>query len=192
MAKKTKIDLMIAEVATASTGMRDLVQETGLAVLKHTVKCGDYRKANDLVAALGKGVNGALLVDWFVKYGGLIKAAPIPGKPSLGFIDWSGKEHVESHFQEAVANKWYAKDKAEPFEKYDADKAAMAFINGYNKRARKVARGNVNGEIDMTISNATIQMLAKLINFETIEPTKEEPAAQAANTETVTSSIQTA
>lgn len=172
----------IASVATSGTKHRELIQNVAVGILNHAVACGDWRKANDLVNALGKGINGKLLVDWFVRHGGLVLSPVKPGKPRF-FESWKGKEHIESNIKAAMDDMWWSKDKADHFDSYDAEKAALAFANGFEKRRKQIEKGTYKGNADMVLSGATIQMLARILNLDLIGATddSEEGPAEAAN-----------
>lgn len=170
------IDTAIQSVLKAGTKYRELVQNVAVAVLIHAEKHGDYRKANDLVEALGQGVKGALLVKWFETFGGLIKSTD---KEQKGFNDWKGAQHIRDNFQQAKAEMWWIADKADSFTEWDANEQVAKFLKAYGKYQRVVQSGKAKDgdKINVELNASMIQALANLINFEPVT----EQAVDAAN-----------
>ena len=139
------------------------VQIAAVAVLMHAHKCGDWTKANYLVQGLGNTVNGQSLVAWFVKYGGLKV-----NEESQQFSGWSGKEFIQSNFQEAKKNFWWDAKKVNPFKGFDLEQQLQRILKSYNKALEKAKTDEDKEKVSVQVSEQTIQSLLKLTNFENL------------------------
>ena len=141
MNSAAQIDSRIHAISTTTSTLRDKVQECAILIAIHTANHGDYSKANKLVDALGDGVNGAALVDWFVKYVGLT----IDTKKKC-FAGWSGKEFIKTNLANAKENKWYTCKKVNPFAGYDFDKALASLLKQADTMAKAKAKAATEGD----------------------------------------------
>ena len=120
------VDALIGEAVSSAKTMKEKVQVAGIAILIHAEKCGDYRKANDLVKGLGDGVNGAALVEWFVKFGGFTIS------PDGDCFDgWKGAEYIQDHFNgkdSAKTTAWYSLKKINPYKGFDLVAALKSVV----------------------------------------------------------------
>jgi hypothetical protein len=137
MNSAAQIDSRIHAISTTASTLRDKVQECAILIAIHAAKHGDYSKANKLVDALGDGVNGAALVEWFVKYVGLT-------------IDTEkkcfGKEFIKENLDKAKANKWYTCKRVNPFAGYDFDKALASLLKQADTMAKVKAKATTEGD----------------------------------------------
>ena len=108
------LDFLIQDAIGSAKTMKIKVQCAAVAILIHLEKSGDYRKANDLVAGLGDGVNCKALVDWFIIFGGLKV-----NKAGTTFEGQKGSEYVKERFQAAKAKAWYSFKKENPYKGFD-------------------------------------------------------------------------
>lgn len=137
------VDQLIQAAITSANTMRAKVQVAAVAVLIHAEKHGDYTKANDLVNGLGDGVNGAALVEWFCKFGGLKVDTETPEN---GFTGWNGKEHIRANFSSAKAEMWWNLKKSSPWAGFNDIEAAKKVLTGYSNALKKVRAAEVEGD----------------------------------------------
>jgi len=100
---------------TAGT-LRDRVQRTGLMIMIHAINHGDWTKANDLVKALGDGVNSRALVSWFTDNLGLTIDVE-----NQCFNGWNGKEHATAKLEAAKKVKWFQHKTQKAFEGWNLE-----------------------------------------------------------------------
>lgn len=134
-----QIDSRIHAISTTASTLRDKVQECAILIAIHAAKHGDYSKANKLVDALGDGINGTALVEWFCKYVGLTASKD-------GFDGWSGKEFIKDNLDLGKANKWYTCKKVNPFAGYDFDKALASLLKQADTMAKARAKAVTEGD----------------------------------------------
>jgi len=120
----TAINNEISKVNKTAGNLRERVQRTGLLIIIHAIKHGDWTKANDLVKALGDGVNGKALVSWFKDNLGL----QIDGEKKE-FSTWQGKEFALANLENAKKVKWFEHKTSNPMvDEFDLEKALEALL----------------------------------------------------------------
>jgi len=110
----------IASVARTAETLRERVQRTGILIMLHAINHGDWTKANDLVNALGGGVNGKALESWLKDNLGL----DIDSE-AKAFCNWKGREHVIARLDEAKRVQWFKHKTQKAFEGWNLE-AEMA------------------------------------------------------------------
>lgn len=135
----TIISTEIAKVAKTAENLRERVQRTGLLIIIHAIKHGDWTKANDLVKALGDGVNARALVSWFTENLGLTI-----NEENQCFNGWSGKEHAMAKLEAAKKIKWFEHKTQKAFEGWNLEeelakllKKAESMQENYRKALEK-------------------------------------------------------
>ena len=117
----------IANVARTAETLRERVQRTGILIMLHAINHGDWTKANDLVNALGDGVNGKALESWLKDNLGL----EIDSENKC-FANWKGREHVIARLDIAKKVKWFQHKTQKAFEGWNLEtemaKAIAALI----------------------------------------------------------------
>lgn len=140
-ASKKNVDQLIA-AAIGSTGkMRTAVQIAAVHVLIHAAKHGDYSKAQILVDGLGHGVNARGLVEWFIRFGGLIVS-----DDADGFVGWQGKKHIADNLDAAKSNMWFEFKKQNPYQGFNLVEAVTRTINSAEKALAKKNKAVSEGD----------------------------------------------
>jgi hypothetical protein len=117
------VDELIANAGASLKTMREKVQVASIGILMHAEKCGDYRKANDLIDILGNGINRASLQKFFVDFGGL--KLDDDGKH---FVAWKGKDYIKGKFQEAKCTAWWSLKEAPSYKGLDLEAKIATLI----------------------------------------------------------------
>jgi hypothetical protein len=152
------VDQAIKSAITSVKKLKDSVQVAAIAILIHAEKCGDYRKANELIEGLGNGVNQKALVEFFAKFGGFIIS-----EEEKKFTGWSGADHIRSNFEKAKETAWYSLKQQKPFEGFNLDEAIQALIkraNGYNDKRTEAISANDEGTAKLI--NIDVEKLNRL------------------------------
>lgn len=142
----------IVTVSKTATTLRNQVQVCAVSILQHAVNCGDYSKANDLVNALGNGINAKALVEFFVIYGGL----KVDEKEGM-FVGWNKADAID--IDGAKAKMWYDLKKQNPFEGFDLQVELAKLI----KKAKKASEKTGDDAEKVVIDDATLVKLNALI-----------------------------
>jgi hypothetical protein len=141
-------------------------------------------KADLIVERLGNTVNQAAVVEWFVKFGGLIVA-----EDASGFGSWQGPKFIAEHLDDAKATMWYDLRKQNAFAGYNAEAEVHKFIAKYKGMRDKLNEGKLSDEdakkVDMHINITTLDTLMSLCKMELIVS----PDDSAANGEAQTDNV---
>lgn len=167
-----------ASAIKSVTKARVQVQIAAVATIRHAFEHGDWTYAQRLVDGLGNTVNGAALVEWFAKYGGLTI------EDGKGFSGWKGKDHIEANFNEAKAEMWWDLKKKNPYAGFSLEAALQKVIKDHTAAQAKLASLSEEdkAKVQLTVNDATIQAVLKLCNFDVIindEPVEEQQALAA-------------
>ena len=147
------IETKIKGVKKTSQTLRNQAQICAVAIVEHTVKTGDWTKANDLVDALGKGVNQKAMVEFFVQTLGLVVDEE---NKCFGSRD---KKHTIK-VADAKALMWFDLKQSNPFAGFDLNEELIKLL----KKAEKA--GKLTGDdADKVIINA--ETLTKLRALQT-------------------------
>ena len=152
---------------------REQVQIAAVATIKHAYDHGDWTYAQKLVDALGNTINGSALVEWFTQFGGLTVG-------DEGFIGWKGKDFINENFQKAKDTMWWSLKVKNPYKGFNLEAALQKLIKDANATQEKVVglTEEDKAKVSMDVSEATIQAVLKLCNFEAMfVEDKEEKAA---------------
>ncbi len=144
---------------------RDLVQIALVATIIHTAKHNDYSGAQRLVEGVGNAANGAAMVEFFVRFGGLLVS-----EDGKGFGGWQGPEYIKNNLDDAKATMWWELKKANPFKGYNAEAEIQRLIKNYKAMQTKASElpDEDKDKINLTISDESIKALLSLANFEAI------------------------
>ena len=167
-----------ASAIRSVTKARVQVQIAAVATIRHAFEHGDWTYAQRLVDGLGNTVNGAALVEWFAKYGGLTV------EDGKGFSGWKGKDHIEANFNEAKAEMWWDLRKQNPYSGYSLETALQKVIADHAAAQKKLAKLSEEDKqkVQFQVNDETIQAVLKLCNFDVIindEPAEEQLAKAA-------------
>ena len=110
------------------------VQKAAVLILLHAYKYGDWRKANDLVNALGSSINACALVEWFKTFGGLLV-----DEEAGAFDDWCGADFIKEYFQDAKATPWWTLKKPNPWKGFDLNAELQKVLRAYKRAQDKAA-----------------------------------------------------
>lgn len=159
---------------------RDLVQIALVATLIHAGKHGDYTGATRMIEGTGNAVNGAALVKFFVRFGGLLVA-----EDGSGFSGWQGADYIRANLNDAKATMWWTLKKVNPFAGYSAEAEIKKFIKRHKAMTAKLdsMSDEDKEKVSLTINDETIKALLSLVNFEAIitgEATNDEGNAKVA------------
>lgn len=158
-----ELDKLITSAVSSAKTMRSKIQIAAVAILIHAEKHGDYTKANDLVNGLGHGVNGRALVQWFTKFGGL-------SVDKNQFSGWNGKEYIRDNFDDAKSTMWWEFKKQNAFAGHNLEQELKRIIKRSLAMKKKVS-GMTQEEqekVNLNVSDATINAILNLCNFEAI------------------------
>lgn len=167
-----ELEKLQAKAIKSVQSARVAVQIAAVATIRHAYEHGDWTYAQTLVDGLGNTINGAALVEWFKKYGGL-------QADDNGFIGWNGKDHIKNNFEEAKATMWWDLKKANPFKGFNLEQALQQVIKQHNAAKEKMdALSDEDKEkVSFAVNDATIQAVLKLCNFEAIIEQDEDKVA---------------
>lgn len=155
------VDHVIETAIKSAKTMREKVQIAGVAILMHAEKHGDYSKAGVLVDGLGNGVNGAALVAWLIKFGGLeVGKVEVDGKKVDGFVGWKGKQHIRDNFAEAKAVAWWDFKQASPYKGFNLKDALTATIKQAKAAQAKIDDAKAEGDDDLA------KMLSEVVDVD--------------------------
>lgn len=159
------VESLIGKAVKSVQKARVDVQIAAVAILIHAEKHGDWTKANDLVLGLGNTVNGKALVEWFVRFGGLVV-----GEEEGMFIGWTSAEFIKEKFQESKAVMWWDLKVASPFKGFDLDAALNKVLSDYNKHQKNMEKLSEEdkAKVKTTVNDATIKAVLSICNFEGI------------------------
>lgn len=164
-ANAAAVDELIAKAVNSVSKARDLVQVACVAILIHAAKHNDYSKANDIVNALNGTVNSAAIVEWFVKFGGLIVA-----EDGSGFGSWQGPKYIAENLEAGKENMWYEMRRPNPFAGYNAEAELQRYIKRFTQMHKKIVDldDEDKAKVSFAISAGTIDALFKLVKMETV------------------------
>lgn len=156
--------------------VRRVFHTAAISFALHVYNHGDWRGANQLVAAMGAGVRRSEMVNWLKTYTGMEQS---PG--AMQFTGWKGKEYIRGRFQEAKAHPWYeneAKRMQKQAENGEGDTAAFGDFNlskavltlvsrGEEKKrlAREKGKAFLAEHVDVTLSDEAITALFNFANM---------------------------
>lgn len=148
---KVSVDRLIELAADSANTMQKKVQVAAVGVLVHAKKTGDYSKAQALIDALGSGVRSAALVDFFVKFGGLVVS-----EEEKGFSGWNGKAKVD--IEAAKAQMWWDLKVPNPYAGFNLKDALDKLLKSADQASKK--EGSEADKVD--IDDALLAELKKL------------------------------
>ena len=137
------VDVLITDAIHSAKTMKDKVQVAGIAILMHAEKCGDYRKANDLIEGLGQGINGKAIVEWFSIYGGFTIS-----EDGKAFDGWKGADHIKNQFQAAKTTAWYTLAPSNPWGGFNLLEELGKVVKKEEKARAKIKAANDAGEVE--------------------------------------------
>ena len=126
----TLINSGIESVRNGSTLLRVEIQRVALLIAIHAYKHGDYSAAQRLVDAIGQGMRGKSLVDWFVRYIGLIVE-------DNQFSGWSGKDHIRKNLNLAKKNPWHTCKPESAFAGYNLNEKLDSLIKSAERMQKR-------------------------------------------------------
>lgn len=152
-----------AKAVKSVQSARVQVQIAAVATIKHAYDHGDWTYAQKLVDGLGNTVNGAALVEWFKRFGGLTTTED-------GFDGWSGKDYIKENFEAAKATMWWGLKKPNPFKGFSLEDQLHQVIKKHNEMKKKMEGmpDEDKARVSFEVNDATIQAVLKLCNFEAI------------------------
>lgn len=157
------VDQLIASAISSVKSMREKVQVASVAVLMHAEKCGDYTKAQELVDGVGNGVNQNALVEFFVKYGGLIV-----DEEEGGFNGWKGATFIRDNFQNAKAQPWWELKKQSPYKGFNLHDELAKLLKRTQAANEKKDAAEEDGDEAVSsmisVNDNEYQMLVQLVN----------------------------
>ena len=143
---------------------RDLVQIALVATMLHARNTGDWRSANDFVAALGNSVNGRAVVDWLVQFVGLKVS-----EDGKSFDAWSGPEYIKENLNKAKDTMWWNLKVANPFKGYSLEAALQALIKRHESVVAKASEDAEAAKlVNVEVNDATIRQVLALCHFDAI------------------------
>lgn len=149
MGKKAKgIGVLIEDAIKSKKTMQERVQQAAIGVLFHAEEHGDYSYAQVLVDGLGNGINSRALVEFFVKYGGLVV-----DEEESGFSGWAGAEYIRKNFAQAKATPWWELKKKNPY-------AGFNLLDELAKVVKKA--GNANSKLEKAGSDNDLDAFEEL------------------------------
>lgn len=163
---QSELNKLIKSAVTSAQTMRNKVQIASVAILYHAHKHGDYSKANELIEGLGHGVKRNSLVEFFVKFGGLII-----DEEAKCFGGWKGATYIKDNFDAAKDNMWWDQGRAsDPFTSYSFEQELKKFIDRADKRRIKASKMTAEDaqKYDFSVSDATMTALLSLSSFDAI------------------------
>ncbi|QHR65407.1 hypothetical protein mellemsur_6 [Escherichia phage mellemsur] len=128
------LDKAIESTVKKAHSLRNEIQNVAVGIILHAYHHGDYTRAESFVNQLGQGVRGKALVDWFVKFGGLV-IGENGGKQ--GFIGWQGAEYIKANIDTAKATMWWSMKPEQAFEGFDLQDALEKLIAKAEKALNK-------------------------------------------------------
>lgn len=160
-----ELNKMCEQAVKSVQTARTRIQQAAIGVLHHAYKHGDYSAANTLVQGLGNTINGKALVEFFVRFGGLTINAE--GK---AFDSWKGKQHIEDNFTEAKATMWWDLKQQQAFKGFDIEAALQRIIKQHKETQEKIVglTPEDQAKVNLKVSDATMQQLFALVEFEPI------------------------
>ncbi len=129
---KAAVDKAIADAVAKVKGGRVSVQKAAVQVLVHAYHHGDYSKAQALVEALGNGINGRALVEWFCQFGGL-------RINESGFCGWRGAQHIADNLIAAKAQPWWMCKQQNPWGGFDLQSQLERLLKQAQKAVDRAA-----------------------------------------------------
>lgn len=129
--KANSVDKNISLAHKSYDSTKNAVQVAAVSVLHHAYQHGDYSKAQVLIDGL-VGLNQAALVEYFVKFGGLIV-----DEEGNGFSGWKGKDFIRDNMADARQKPWYELKKQSPYKGFDLHDELLKLLkkaNAANKR----------------------------------------------------------
>ena len=179
LAKTVKeLDRQIELAIQSANTMKNRVQVAAVSILAHAEAHGDYTRAAVLVDGLGQGINGAALVEFFVKFGGLVVDAE-----EGGFSGWSGKEYIAENFEAAKAQPWFELKAVNPWAGYNLEDALTKLADNHIKMTQKLGKladNDPNREkFEFEVSEAVITRVVSLCNMEVIVADADDEAGEA-------------
>jgi hypothetical protein len=166
-ANVAELDKMVENAIASANTMRKRVQVVAIAILAHAEKHGDYTRAQTLIEGLGHGVNMKALVEFFVRFGGLVVDSE-----EGGFCDWKGSEYIRENFQNAKATMWWELKPQNPWQGFDLETELVKLIKRAQtaeKRIEKLPDDSPDrAKFSMEVNDATLQSVVSLCNFEAI------------------------
>jgi len=134
VAKSTKeLDNQVEKAIQSVTTMRETIQNVLVSIAFHAYKHGDYTRANTLIDGVGNSVNQKALVEWFVRFGGLVI-----NEESKSFEGWKGAEFIKENIEKAKETMWYDLKQQAPFKGFDLDEELAKLLKKAEKMAQEV------------------------------------------------------
>ncbi len=173
-----ELDRLIELCVEAAGTMRDRVQNCAFNILQHAEKHGDYTRAQILVDGLGEGVNGKALVEYFVRFGGLIVDTE-----EGGFNGWHTAQFIRDNVEAAKATMWYTLKPINAWQGYSAELALVKFVKE-NQTAKKAMAKLADDDpkrakYKMDVSDATIQQVINICDFQIVTADEDEALIEA-------------
>jgi len=166
-ANAEELDSQISAAIESASTMRERVQIAAVSILAHAEKHGDYTRAAILVDGLGEGVNQRALVEFFVKFGGLIV-----DEEDGGFNGWTGAEFIKEHFQDAKGTMWYTLKPLPVWSGYSLEDALNKVVNQHLKHQKKLnalpADDPARKKFEMSANRVTLERVLGLVDMELI------------------------
>ncbi len=170
---------MVAKAIVTVQRAKDKVQVVAVAILKHAHEHGDYSLAEELVNGLGNGINAKGLVEFFVRFGGLVV-----DEEEGGFTGWQGAEFIQENFTEAKGTMWYDLAPANPWAGYNLEAELVKVINKHDKMLKKLAKLDSDDEdrakYNLDVSEGTRAIVFNMCDFRVLEEDTTDEQAVAA------------
>ena len=141
-----ELDKEILNTCKAAHTLQARIQNVSVAILLHAYQHGDWTRCNTLVHGLPDGIKRKALVEWFVKFGGLVI-----DEGAKEFTSWNGKEHVKANFEEAKSVMWWTFAPEKPFAGFDLKTELTKLLDKATKAqatAAKLRQEGKAGEAD--------------------------------------------
>lgn len=182
---KQETDSLINKAWQAIESSTKAVQIALVATIYHAYKHGDWTIANRFALECPKEAKQKFMVDWLVKFGGLV-VGEVPqdnGQPITQFVGWKGKEFIKENFELAKDTLWTKAIKQEAgIVNFDLNEEARKFANKMGKKLKSIENlpTDRKGDVKIEVNEETIRMLLGLLNVNpselVIEPTNAELA----------------
>lgn len=137
------LDKEIVNTCKAAHTLQGRIQNVAVAILLHAYQHGDWTRCNTLVHGLPDGIKRKALVEWFVKFGGLVI-----DEGAKEFTSWKGKEHVKANFNEAKAVMWWTFAPEKPFAGFDLKAELEKLLNKATKAQATAAKLRQEGKAE--------------------------------------------
>ena len=170
-----ELDRQIVLAIESANTMKNRVQVAAVSILNHAFLHGDYTRAAVLVDGLGAGINGTALVEFFVKFGGLVVDAE-----EGGFSGWKGNEYIKENFDAAKAQPWFELKPVSPWAGYNLEDELTKLINKHTSMLKKIHKleedDDSREKFSFEVSDATITAVVSLCGMEAVVAEADEEA----------------